>query len=67
VAEELYRGKVVSDAYLVCDAIFSLPIDGLIALANIKNKKRILCSDPIKLDLNGSSNYMLLPFFYAAA
>ena len=42
VAEELYRGKVVSDAYLVCDAIFSLPIDGLIALANIKNKKRIL-------------------------
>ena len=25
------------------------------------------CSDPIKLDLTGSSNYLLLPVFYAAA
>ena len=25
------------------------------------------CSDPIKLDLTGSSNYLLLPFFYVVA
>ena len=28
---------------------------------------KVECSDPIKLDLTGSSNYLLLPVFYAAA